>query len=111
MSPLDATLVPVPGARHDPPLVADKVEGEAAHHFCRVLRAQEARERLSVGRLDAVERLIWLILDDAPSRAYKLGFKAVLDEERDSLKAVSGLVRELTANVEALTDELASTRS
>ena len=111
LSPLDATLIPVPGARQNPPLVADKLEGEAAHHFAAFFARKKRENDYLWGRLDAVERLIWLILEDAPSRAYKLGFKAVLDEERDSLEAVSGLVVQLMTNVEALPDELASIRS
>ena len=106
LSPLDSRLVP--GGTNGAPTVADKVKGAGMKHFAAFFRRRWRENDYLWGRLDAVERLIWLLVDEQPSTAYKLGLQAVLGEERGRLKRVRSLVETLTTKVAALPDETRS---
>lgn len=109
VSPLDARLLPVPGAKRHPATVADKLEGDAYAHFGAFLSRRKRETDYLWGRLDATERLISLVVGDRPSEAYKLAFQAVLDNEQaaGSLGKIPKLVASLKDTVQKLPKALA----
>lgn len=98
MSPLDSTLLSVPGGRA-------KLDGTGMGHFRAFFKRQYRENDYLWGRLDGAERLIGLVLGrDHPQFRTWCGraFGAILDEENDSLPLVAPLAADLRRQAEAL---------
>ena len=104
VSPIDVDLLGVPGEAAKPPPVKDKLKGVAAGHFGAFFARDRRENDYLWGRLDGVERLVWLLDGDALSPSYRTGFGAVLGgEARDgALTEIDELREDLERQVEAL---------
>ncbi len=110
LSPLDSRLVPVPGCQNTPPKVSDKLEGDEAWHFAAFLARPKRETDYLWGRLDAVERLISLLVGEHASAAYTLGFRAVVEAEAGSLTHIDKVMEPLREAVRELPARLAVQR-
>jgi hypothetical protein len=81
VSPLDVGLLRVPPDPEHPDAPPVKLKGVAAGHFGAFFQRPWRENDYLWGRLDAVERLIWLLIGSAPSASYRAGFAAVLGGE------------------------------
>ena len=99
MSPLDSTLLRVPGDREH------KLDGIGMGHFKAFFNRRYRENDYLWGRLDGAERLIGIVLGrDHPQFGNWCGraFVAILDEEKDALPLVAPLVDDLRRQAEAL---------
>jgi patatin-related protein len=103
VSPLDVGLLKA--------AQAPKLKGVAAGHFGAFFARDRRENDYLWGRLDAVERLIWLLLGDLPSGTYRRGFGAVLASEAadGKLTHIDSLLASLRDQVGALGDDARST--
>ena len=93
LSPRDAKRIPPPE-----PNGHSKLVGAGQHHFGAFLSDRGGRENDYLwGRLDGAERLIGILLHDAPEDEKRHwcneAFRAILEEDEDALPNVSALVR------------------
>jgi Protein of unknown function (DUF3376) len=98
MSPLDSTLLEVPGGRA-------KLDGIGMGHFRAFFKRRYRENDYLWGRLDAAERLIGIVLGrDHPELRTWCGraFLAILEEEKEALPLVAPLVEDLRRQSEAL---------
>jgi patatin-related protein len=101
VSPLDVGLLRVPPDPKKPPV---KLKGVAAGHFGAFFQRPWRENDYLWGRLDAVERLIWLLIGGEPSPSYRAGFAAVLGSEAadGKLTHIDPLTTDLGAQIQAL---------
>ena len=98
MSPLDSTLLQVPGGRA-------KLDGIGMGHFKAFFKRRYRENDYLWGRVDGAERLIGIVLGrDHPEFRRWCGraFLAILEEEKDALPLVGPLVHDLRGQAEAL---------
>jgi hypothetical protein len=81
VSPLDVGLLKVRPDPEHPEKPPVKLKGVAAGHFGAFFQRPWRENDYLWGRLDAVERLIWLLIGSEPSASYGAGFAAVLGSE------------------------------
>jgi patatin-related protein len=98
MSPLDSKLLsPADGGA--------KLKGVGLGHFAAFFERRYRENDYLWGRLDAAERIVWMLLGDRdPEYASwcARAFRAVLDEEEPVLRSVSELIGRLRQEVESL---------
>ncbi len=98
MSPLDSTLLQVPGGRV-------KLDGVGMGHFRAFFKRRYRENDYLWGRLDGAERLIGIMLgrEHPEFRAWcGRAFLAILEEETDALPLVAPLAADLRDQAEAL---------
>ena len=101
ISPLDVGLLRVPPDPKHPDARPVKLKGVAAGHFGAFFQRPWRENDYLWGRLDAVERLIWLLIGTAPSPSYGAGFAAVLGSE-----AADGKLTHIGALTTGLGDQI-----
>jgi patatin-related protein len=104
VSPLDVGLLKVPPDPKKPSAPPVKLKGVAAGHFGAFFQRPWRENDYLWGRLDAVERLIWLLIGTAPSPSYGAGFAAVLGSEAadGKLTHISALTGDLSGQISRL---------
>lgn len=103
VSPADTGLLHPPKGD----TLQDKLKGLATMHFGAFFARSRRENDYLWGRLDGVERLLWLVLgqirgSEVESTAYAAGFSAVLAAERGAMKESDGLLAALEAQVQGL---------
>jgi patatin-related protein len=93
-SPEDVRLLRVPGQKGERASAREKLKGVAAGHFAAFFSREKRENDYLWGRLDAVERIMGLLVGDAPELC-RQGFAAILDEEEPELTKVRPLVEDL----------------
>lgn len=95
MSPLDSKLLaPANGV--------PKLKGTGRGHFAAFFERSFRENDYLWGRLDAAERIVWLVLGGGHPEYRSWcarAFRAVLDEEEPALRSVSGLIEDLRQRV------------
>lgn len=101
ISPYDSILLERDGTR--------KLKGTGFHHFAAFFDREFRESDYLWGRLDAAERIVGLLLDDAnrpgmspDPRECRRVFSAILEEDQSNLKGVAELVRQLRTRSEEL---------
>jgi hypothetical protein len=99
LSPRDAKRIPAPQ-----PTARSKLVGAGQHHFGAFLSDRGGREKDYLwGRLDAAERLIGILLRDAPeevqARWCSEAFRAILDEDERAVPSAADLVRHVRSQI------------
>jgi patatin-related protein len=99
ISPRDAHRLPVPGSSGP----HGKLKGAESHHFGAFLSRAGRENDYLWGRLDGAERLIGILLQDAPDadreRWCKDAFLAILEEDEGAVPRAADLVRHVRATV------------
>jgi patatin-related protein len=99
-SPEDVKLLRVPGQKGERPTAQEKLKGVAAGHFAAFFSREKRENDYLWGRLDAAERIVGLLVGDAPEVS-RQAFTAILDEEESDLTKVRPLLEDLRRQVEA----------
>jgi patatin-related protein len=94
-SPEDVGLLRAPDQEGDRPTAGEKLEGVAAGHFAAFFSRDRRENDYLWGRLDAVERLMRLLLGTAPHDLCSTAFGAVLDQEEPKLEKIGDRVKKL----------------
>jgi Protein of unknown function (DUF3376) len=99
ISPRDAQRIPVPEVKGQ----HGKLKGAESHHFGAFLSRAGRENDYLWGRLDGAERLIGILLHDAPEvdreRWSKEAFLAILDEDEQAVPRAGDLVRHVRTTV------------
>ena len=97
ISPRDTHRIPVPNGRHK------KLKGAESHHFGAFLSRSGREKDYLWGRLDGAERLIGILLHDAPEadkdRWCEEAFRAILEEDEEAVPKASDLVRHVGTTI------------
>jgi patatin-related protein len=101
-SPEDVCELKAPDQKGKCPTTEEKLKGVTVGHFAAFFSRDRRENDYLWGRLDAAERLIYLLLDEAPDELCHPAFRAVLDQEQDALKEVRGLIGHLRGQLRAL---------
>lgn len=97
-SPEDVRLLRVPGQKGERPTAREKLKGVAAGHFAAFFSREKRENDYLWGRLDAAERIMGLLLGEAPGLCRE-AFAAILDEEEPQLTEVGPLLENLRRQV------------
>lgn len=98
-SPEDVRLLRVAGQEGERPTANEKLKGVAAGHFAAFFSREKRENDYLWGRLDAAERIVGLLVGDAPELS-RQAFTAILDEEESELTKVRPLLEDLRRQVE-----------
>ena len=101
ISPRDTHRIPVPRTEGQ----RGKLKGAETHHFGAFLTRAGRENDYLWGRLDGAERLIGIVLHDAPeadrARWCKEAFLAILEEDEEAVPTAAGLVRHVRTTLGA----------
>jgi patatin-related protein len=100
-SPEDVSNLKAPKQKGERPTTEEKLKGVTAGHFAAFFSRDRRENDYLWGRLDAAERLIYLLLEDTPDELCHAAFRAVLDQEEDALKEIPELIGDLRGQLRA----------